>query len=149
MTNAITLVEPTRILQRSNLPSSKPAEIDKATSLKLDDVSVKSKSWEDLRRQLLGNNIFIENRNFGEHLFQRSKRSIKKLKPTNSRQVLLSCKLQNYNLAIMSDGKVKGLKNQTSPFGMYIYYIIQFFLSSEAISLLYTQNTITNNHYEN
>lgn len=127
MTNAITLVEPTRILQRSNLLSAKPTENDKATSLKLNHVSVKSKSWDDLRRQLLGNNktpssnIFIKNQNFGEHLFQRSKRSVKMPKPTNSRQVLLSCKLQNYNLAIMSDGKVKGLKNQTSPFGMYIY----------------------------
>jgi hypothetical protein len=82
------------------------------------------KSWEDLRRQLGENNKTpssdtFQKRTLGERLFQRSKRSVLTLKPTNSRKgQLLSCKLMNYNLAIMDDGTVLGLKNQSSPYGM-------------------------------
>jgi hypothetical protein len=86
---------------------------------------ITSRSWEDLRRQLGENNKTpssldtFQKRTLGERLFQRSKRSVLTLKPTNSRKgQLLSCKLLNYNLAIMDDGTVLGLKNQSSPYGM-------------------------------
>ena len=60
-----------------------------------------------------------------EHPRWRSRRSVG-LTPSNTRKYqLLMCKLQHYNLAIMDDGTVIGLKNQTSPSGMSIMQHVQ------------------------
>lgn len=82
-----------------------------------------------MREQLVGNdkipssNVLQERTT--EHLRWRSRRSVG-LTPSNTRKYqLLMCKLQHYNLAIMDDGTVIGLKNQTSPSGMSIMQHVQ------------------------
>lgn len=115
------MAEPTKLFENSDLSSAKSTDTGEPTSMKLKHI--KSKSWEELRRQLLENNLssdIFQKRKLGERLIQRSRRSVLTLKPTNSRKAqLLSCKLLNYNLAIMDNGNVLGLKNQSSPYGMY------------------------------
>ncbi|XP_028393061.1 fibroblast growth factor 1-like [Dendronephthya gigantea] len=110
MTYAISLVEPMSIFEQSR---SLSRSNEKQTGMEMKNI--KSKSWNDLRHQLLKNHETIfEEGTLEEH--QRKRRSVVVLKPTNSRKAqLLSCKLLNYNLAIMDDGKVIGVKNQSSP----------------------------------
>lgn len=82
-----------------------------------------------MREQLLGDNKIpslnvLQERTSG-HLGRRNARSVA-LIPSNTRKhQLLSCKLQHYNLAIMDDGTVIGLKNQSSPYGMLIIQTFQ------------------------
>ena len=115
---AITLLKPTRSFEDSNLfsPQSTKKTINKEPR------HVVSKSWENLRNQLEENsktplfNILYK-KTLGNRLSQRNKRSVLTLKPTNSRSgQLLTCKLQHYNLAILNDGTVHGVKNQSNPY---------------------------------
>ncbi|CAB3980769.1 fibroblast growth factor 10 [Paramuricea clavata] len=118
---AIIVAEPTKLFENSDSSSAKSTDTGEPTSTKLKHI--KSKSWEELRQQLLENNLSSDTfqkrtlGSLGERLIQRSRRSVLTLKPTNSRKAqLLSCKLLNYNLAIMDNGNVLGLKNQSSPY---------------------------------
>ena len=117
MTYAITLIEPRRLLDRPNLTLAKPMGIGQS---KLNVRNIKFKNLDDLRPEIMkapSLNVFQEKTLEKQHI-QRNRRSVKLLKPTNSRKsLLLSCKLQSYNLAITSNGTVRGEKNTSSPNG--------------------------------
>jgi hypothetical protein len=117
----MTLVKPTRSFEDTNvsLVQSKDKNTNKEPRY------IISESWENLRRQLGENsetpslNNILHERTLGDRLIHRSRRSVVSLAPINTRKgQLLSCKLLNYNLAILDDGTVHGIKNQSSPSGM-------------------------------
>ena len=114
----MSFLEHSRLLSRSN-----------AKQTGMESNNIESKSWKDLQQQLLENHKTTSSNTFQETTLeqhQRKRRSVIMLKPTNSRKAqLLSCKLLNYNLAIMDDGKVLGVKNQSSPNGIQLY-LLQF-----------------------
>lgn len=103
ITYTITLVKTSRIVEDTNLSTHSK--------------QIKSKSWQDFQNQLHGN--VFKTGTLGQ--MHRNRRSVMTLQSTNSRKAqILACKFQNYNLAIMNNGLVLGLKNQSSPDGKFV-----------------------------
>ena len=121
ITYTVTLVEPRGLSEPPSMSASKSAENADRTEITR---HIRSRSWENMRRKLLGDHriplLNVLQERTSEHLSRRNARSVA-LTPSNIRtHQLLSCKLQHFNLAIMDDGTVIGLKNQSSPYGMLI-----------------------------